>query len=113
MKRARASGTLGLVAFAAIAGPFAMAEHTGWYVGGSGGQSRATIDDVRITNSLTVGGFNSITITDYDRPTGYKVFGGYQFNKNFALEGGYFDLGPFGFVARTVQRHHEAKGGES
>ena len=102
MKRARASGTLGLVAFAAIAGPFAMAEHTGWYVGGSGGQSRATIDDVRITNSLTAGGFNSISITDHDRPTGYKAFGGYQFNKNLALEGGYFDLGQFGFVARTV-----------
>ena len=34
--------------------------------------------------------------------TGYKLFGGYKFNKNFALEGGYFDLGKFGFTATTV-----------
>jgi OOP family OmpA-OmpF porin len=25
--------------------------------------------------------------------TGFKLYGGYQFNPNFALEGGYFDLG--------------------
>src|SRR5665647_1718793 len=33
---------------------------------------------------------------------GYKLFGGYQFNKNFALEAGFFDLGQFGYTATTV-----------
>lgn len=102
MKLARASGTLGLVALAAIASPFAMADDSGWYGGANIGQSRATIDDPKITSSLLTGGFTTSSITDDDRSTGYKIFGGYQFNKNFALEGGYFDLGKFGFTATTV-----------
>lgn len=102
MKLAKASGTLGLIAIAAIASPFALANDTGWYVGTNVGQSRATIDDERITNGLSAGGFTSNTITDDDRSTGFKVFGGYQLNKHFALEGGYFNLGKFGYTATTV-----------
>jgi OOP family OmpA-OmpF porin len=34
--------------------------------------------------------------------TAFKLFGGYQFNRNFALEGGYFNLGKFGFTSTTV-----------
>lgn len=99
MKLARASGTLGLVALAVIASPFAAADDTGWYGGVNVGQGRAKIDDARITSGMVGGGFTTPSITDDDRDTGYKLFGGYQFNKNFALEGGYFDLGKFGFTA--------------
>ena len=102
-KLARASGTLGLAALAVIASPFAAADDTaGWYVGANVGQSKAKIDDVRITNSILGAGFTSVSLTDDDRDTGYKIFGGYQFNKNFALEGGYFDLGKFGYTATTL-----------
>jgi OOP family OmpA-OmpF porin len=101
-KLAKASGTLGLAALAAITSPYATAEDAGWYVGASGGPTKATIDDARISNSLIGGGFQSSTIADDDRSTGYKLFGGYQFNPNFSLEGGYFDLGKFGFTATTV-----------
>ena len=106
MKLARASGTPGLVALAALAATFAssfaMAEDAGWYGGLNGGQSRAKIDDLRINSGLLNGGFTSTTISNDDRHSGYKIFGGYQLNKNFALEGGYFDLGKFGFTAVTV-----------
>jgi len=103
VKLARATGKLGLLALAVIASPFAMADDSaGWYGGASIGQSRATIDDARITSGLLGGGFSTTSITDEDRDLGYKIFGGYQFNKNFALEGGYFDLGKFGFTATTV-----------
>lgn len=102
MKLARASGTLGLVALAVIASPFALADNSGWYGGINIGQSRARIDDARITSGVLGRGFTTISITDDDRDTGYKLFGGYKFNKNFALEGGYFDLGRFGFTATTV-----------
>lgn len=102
VKLARATGKLGLLALAVIASPFAMADDSGWYGGASIGQSRATIDDARITSGLLGGGFSTTLITDEDRDLGYKIFGGYQFNKNFALEGGYFDLGKFGFTATTV-----------
>lgn len=102
MKLARVSGMLSLVALAVIASPFAAADDTGWYVGGNIGRSKAKIDDKDITAQLLGGGFTSASIKDDDRDTGYKVFGGYRFNQNFALEGGYFDLGEFGFKATTV-----------
>ncbi len=102
MKLSRASGTLGLMALAAIASPYVLAQDAGWYMGANVGQSRATIDDARITSGLQAGGFTSSTITDDDRSTGFKIFGGYQLNKNFAIEGGYFNLGEFGYSATTV-----------
>jgi OOP family OmpA-OmpF porin len=102
MKLAKASGTLGLAVLAALASTFAVADDTGWYGGANVGRSKAKIDDVRITSGLLGAGFTTTSITDDDRDTGYKIFGGYKFNNNFALEGGYFDLGKFGFTATTV-----------
>lgn len=102
MKFSKASGTLGLVALAVIASPIASAQDAGWYVGANVGKSRAKIDNAGITRNLIGNGFTGVTINDDDRDTGYKVFGGYQLNKNFALEGGYFDLGKFGYKATTV-----------
>ncbi len=104
------SGRLSLLALAAMGSGLsctlmssnAMADDTGWYVGGNVGQSRAKIDDERITSSLLSGGLTTTNITDRKRDTGYKLFGGYQLNKNFALEGGYFDLGKFGYTAYTL-----------
>jgi OmpA-OmpF porin, OOP family len=102
MKLARASGTLGLAALAAIASPFAVADDSGWYGGLNIGQSRAKIDDARITSSLLGAGFTATSIDDDDHGTGFKLFGGYKLNRNFAVEGGYFNLGKFGFTATTV-----------
>jgi len=102
----RASKTLGLVAFlAVIVSPYAVADNSdwdsGWYGGINIGQSRAIIDDGKVTSSLLSGGFTTTLITNDDHGTGYKLYGGYQFNRYFSLEGGYFDLGKFGFTATT------------
>jgi len=102
MKLVKRTGTLGLVVLAAIASPCLMAQDSGWYIGGNVGQSRAKIDDARIIKSLMGSGFTVTSITDDDHKTGFKWFAGYQINKYFALEGGYFDLRKFGFVAATV-----------
>ncbi|MEO6016347.1 MAG: flagellar motor protein MotB, partial [Polaromonas sp.] len=66
--------------------------NTGWYAGASAGRSSATVDNARITRELAGKGFATTSIADRDRSTAYKVYGGYQFNPNFALEGGYVDL---------------------
>jgi OOP family OmpA-OmpF porin len=102
MKSANIPGMLGLMALAAVAGSGAMAADTGWYGGLNIGQSKATIDDDRITRRLLGSGFTGVSIIDDEKDTGYKLYGGYKFNRNFALEGGYFDLGKFGFTATTV-----------
>ncbi|HEX6690089.1 MAG TPA: porin family protein [Burkholderiales bacterium] len=46
---------------------------TGWYIGGHIGQA-----DVKEAS---------------DEDTSFKILGGYQFNKNFAVEGAYIDFG--------------------
>ena len=106
MKRiSKTAGALGLVGLAVLCGPFALADdskdskESKWYVGGNLGQSRATIDDARITSYLAGAGLGASTIVDDNRGNAYKLFGGYQLNRNFALEAGYFNLGEFGYTA--------------
>lgn len=102
MKFNTTTGGLALVAMAIMASPLARAEEPGWYLGLSAGRSAATIDDARISSSLAGRGLTMTSIADRDRDTAYKLLGGYQFNPNFALEGGYFDLGKFGYTANTL-----------
>jgi OOP family OmpA-OmpF porin len=85
-----------------MAATCAMADNTGWYGGANLGQSQATIDDARITSGLLANGLTAGGINDINRDLGFKVFGGYQYNKYFAVEGGYFDLGQFGFNTSTI-----------
>ena len=104
MKSTKATLLLSLATLAALASPGAMAQgqDSGWYGGANVGRSAATIDDERINRGLLGNGFSASSINDDDRSTGYKIFGGYQLNRNFAVEGGYFDLGNFGYTATTV-----------
>ena len=102
MKIARAFGmATGLAALAVTMSPSAFAGDTGWYTGFNAGQSRAKIDDTRIADGLLDDGFTTTSISNDDRHFGFKAFGGYEFNRYFALESGYFNLGKFGFTADT------------
>ncbi len=96
MKSAKALGAVCLVGFAAMNSQPAVAADSGWYGGLSIGQSKATIDHERITSGLAGSGFTVTSIDDDDRDTGYKLLAGRKFNRNFAVEGGYFNLGGFG-----------------
>jgi OOP family OmpA-OmpF porin len=97
----KTASVLGLMSFAVMSSAFAAEKDNFWYIGGNIGQSRAKIDDASISSALTGAGFTS-SINDDDKGDAYKLFGGYQFNKNFAVEGGYFNLGDFGYTATTV-----------
>ncbi|MEA3159248.1 MAG: OmpA-OmpF porin, family [Gammaproteobacteria bacterium] len=103
MKIAQSVGTM--VTLAALAGalsPKAVADDAGWYIGFNAGQSRAKIDNSRIADDLLIDGFTTTSIGDENRHFAFKTFGGYEFNRYFALESGYFDLGRFGFRADTL-----------
>lgn len=75
----------------------ATATEPGWYVGANLGQSEARIDTSRVVNRQLGNGFTNIRVDTKESRTGFKVFSGYQFGSNFAIEGGYFDLGDFSY----------------
>lgn len=102
MKLTTTPALLGIALLGALAAPAAMAQATGWYAGGSVGSSRATIDDERIRSGLAGQGLATSSIDDRERDTAFKLFGGYQFNRYFGVEAGYFDLGKFGYTAHTT-----------
>ncbi|MHB8717022.1 MAG: OmpA family protein [Sulfuricaulis sp.] len=99
---AKTVGALALVGCAVMNSQFAVAADSGWYGGLGIGRTKAKINDSKIESGLLGSGLTTTSMSDDDRDTGYKVFGGLKFNRNFALEAGYFDLGEFGFKATTI-----------
>ena len=96
----KATQSVSFLLFTAFVNPL-MAQTTtdyseGWYMGGNMGISTANIDKDKITQNFINPSYN-----DDEQDLGYKLFGGYQFNKNFALEGGYFNLGKFDYFLST------------
>ena len=89
MKFTKTSGMLGLAALAAFTGPLAMAQGAGWY---GGGQRRAGPPRPSTTSASPAAcrgrAWARLRSSDRDRDTGYKVFGGYQLNRNFARRSG-------------------------
>lgn len=80
----------------------AIAQDTSHYYGGvSVGQSKTQTDAAGLTSGLLPGALLLDSTTD-KKDTSYKLFGGYQFNRNIALEGGYFDLGKNSFNANIA-----------
>ena len=47
-------------------------------------------------------GRSNLDRSGFDDDTSYKIFGGYQFNKNVAFEGAYINLGDFESNSSTV-----------
>ena len=102
MKNRHALRVLGLATFGVVLAAPALAQDTSYTYGGvSAGQSRTDMNPVGIATGL-LPGFNAASTGTDNKDTAFKVFGGYQFNRNFALEGGYFYLGKNSFSAATL-----------
>ncbi len=94
---------LSLAGLGSVLAASAFAQDGGYGYGGlSLGQSRAKIDQERITASLLASGLSTTSMSRDESDSGFKLFGGYQFNRYFALEAGYFKLGKFSFTSTTV-----------
>jgi OmpA-OmpF porin, OOP family len=89
-----------LVCVTAVAQDYDSASYP--YGGISLGQSQARIDEPRISARLAAEGASRSSMTQNEHDMAYKIFGGYQFNRNFAVEAGYFNLGKFDFNSTTV-----------
>jgi OmpA-OmpF porin, OOP family len=93
---------IGVAIFSGVAvWPPALADEGDWYVGLGGGRSQSRLDDDRLARELSAPGFSPDTVSWDNHGDAYKAFAGYQFFKYFTLEGSYFDLGKFSFVAPT------------
>jgi OOP family OmpA-OmpF porin len=89
---------IGIIAIAvgALAGNAALAADNAFYLGGSLGQARANFDTAGAAANIGAGVTNSEGI--------YKVYGGYQFHKNFSVEGTYINLGSYTATnGRTIE----------
>ena len=98
---------LGLVAFAVlstVSSSWVLAQDstTGPYIGANVGTTRAKFNNDSVNSTLAGQGFTVNSMTEGNGSTGYKLFGGYQLNRNFAVEGGYFDLGRFNYGLNTT-----------
>ncbi|MBI2308001.1 MAG: porin [Rhodocyclales bacterium] len=85
------------MAVLAMSSGIALAEGN-WYVGGSIG--RASVDGQNVDKDVAAllrddYGATAVHSSSDDTDTSYKLFAGYKFNKNFAIEGGYADFGRF------------------
>lgn len=63
----------------------------GWFGGLSVGSTKEKIRD----SALTVTGATASSLTKDESGTGFKLYAGYQYNRNLAVEVGYTDLGKF------------------
>lgn len=94
--------TLAILSVAATSA-FAQYQEPGFFYGGvSAGEARAKVDEAAVANGA-LGTFGPASnFSSDEKDTGYKLFGGYQFNRNIAVEGGYFDLGKSTFSSTTT-----------
>jgi OOP family OmpA-OmpF porin len=86
---------------AALALP-AFGQESGWYVGGAIGQSKFKFDRGAIEGPFAAAGLGTTGFTYDETDTAWKLFGGYKFNRYFALEGAYLDLGKFSTSSRVI-----------
>lgn len=91
-----------LVGSGAVASNAIAADASGWYVGASLGSSSFDVDTNETVAALKAAGVATATVTADKSDTTYKLFAGYKVNKNFAVEGGYTDLGKGSLSATTT-----------
>lgn len=76
----------------------ALADDSGFYVVGAVGQARG-VSKSNTDASLTALGATGYVSSMNSNATAYKFLVGYQLNTNFAIEGGYVNVGKFDYTA--------------
>ena len=115
MKKMKPLYLLGIAGLGSVLASSAIAQHSPYsYLGLGVGQSQSQIEDSQTTNSLLKSSNSPASFSSERQDTAYKVFGGYQFHKNFALEAGYFNLGKFTYATSapggTLNGRYEIEG---
>ena len=94
---------LSFIALAVLgSAPALSQELLGPYIGANVGATRASFDNPPNLSAFGGPGFVVNSVSGDDRDTGYKLYGGYRLSRNFAIEGGYFDLGRFNYTYNST-----------
>lgn len=85
-------GAIGLAVLGTTLGGNALAQTApSWYIGGNVGRASTDFDAPAPVVAPGIG------FSEDDRDTAWKLYGGYQFHRNFAAEFGYYDLGRYDY----------------
>jgi OOP family OmpA-OmpF porin len=87
---------------AALATSATLPAHAQFYAGGSVGRSDISLDGDKRSDQFLDLGFESATTKIDDKDTAYRIFGGYQLHRYFAVEAAYVDLGRVSFDTTVV-----------
>lgn len=81
----------------ALCSGIASAQSSGFYAGASTGQASVDLGNIAsdVAAIATEEGFTNVSSGQKDSDTSWKFFMGYKVNQNFAIEGGYVDLGKY------------------
>ncbi len=97
---------LALASLSALCATSAIAQDHNYYYGGlSAGPTRGKFNEEGISNILLQGNATPVSLTGLtldQRDNAYRVFLGYQFNRYFGLELGFFNLGKYHFQSTTT-----------
>ena len=115
MKKFRPLYWVGIAGLGSVLATSALAQDSKYYYWGLGvGQSQSQLDDSKTTNSLLRSSTSPSSFTSERQDTAYKLFGGYQFNRNIGLELGYFNFGKFTYGTAvpggTINGRYETEG---
>ncbi|MES3021049.1 MAG: OmpA family protein [Pseudomonadota bacterium] len=111
MTFAKKVGTFTSVAIALLASQAAFAQdqfvnpewaNSAWYMGAGIGHSKANIDEERIRAAMLSNGSANFAMGVDEKDRGFKVYLGKQLSRNFAIEGGFYDLGEFSFASSVT-----------
>jgi len=94
-----------------LASSLATAQDSGFYAGASAGRSFGNVSSSDLARGLQSSGFAVGATTTRDRDNAFKILGGYDFNRYFAAEVNYYDLGTYTFVSNLSPTRNV--GGES
>jgi OOP family OmpA-OmpF porin len=76
--------------------------NSAWYMGAGVGRTRAKIYNTDLANRMAQAGLPLTSYNADNHDVGFKLFGGKQLNRYFAIEAGYFDLGEVAFDATST-----------
>jgi OmpA-OmpF porin, OOP family len=101
MKNLSSFRLLGLAGLGALLAAPAVAQDTSHFYGGVGAGIARSANETARTTGVLLPGVDTISSSSDRNDNAFKVFGGYQINRNIALETGYYSLGKSRFTTQT------------